>query len=417
MSFPPAGQPPALLAQTAGLTPFAQMIFQGADLTSAWSRLADRVTADPSDAGAMHDLAMLMQLTGRRQDGLALQAAALELSQVYCRAHGDGAGLRLLALVTPGDFMANTPLDFLLEGSDVTVTYLYLTAEAGLPSQIPDHDVAFLAIGESAANREVLQMLAPALAAWPRPLINGAADRIEALTRDGVVAMCATLPGVLAPAAVQIDAGQAFDIATGKTPLSRLLPGGRLPVIIRPLGSHAGQSLSKIDSLAELAAYLAQQPNCDFYLSQFIDYRDADGLYRKQRVAMIDGQPFISHMAVSEHWMVHYLNAQMNTRADRRAEEAAFMADFEDGFAQRHADAFAALHTAFGLDYFAIDCAELSDGRLLLFEADVAMIVHALDCPTLYPYKQAPMRKLFAGFQAHLAAVAGGQSGQAVRAA
>ena len=74
--------------------------------------------------------------------------------------------------------------------------------------------------------------------------------------------------------------------------------------------------------------------------------------------------------------------------------------------APRHAQAFAALHAALGLDYFAIDCAELPDGRLLLFEADVAMILHAMDSETLYPYKRAPMLRLFAAFQAHLAQLA-----------
>jgi hypothetical protein len=51
------------------------------------------------------------------------------------------------------------------------------------------------------------------------------------------------------------------------------------------------------------------------------------------------------------------------------------------------------------LDYFAIDCAELPDGRLLLFEADVAMIVHAMDSDRVFPYKKLAMAKLFSGFE------------------
>jgi hypothetical protein len=89
--------------------------------------------------------------------------------------------------------------------------------------------------------------------------------------------------------------------------------------------------------------------------------------------------------------------------AGKRAEEAAMMAGFETGFAARHADAFEALHAAFGLDYFAIDCAEDRDGALLLFEADTAMIVHAMDPPDLYPYKRPAMVRLFAAFQALIA--------------
>jgi hypothetical protein len=96
--------------------------------------------------------------------------------------------------------------------------------------------------------------------------------------------------------------------------------------------------------------------------------------------------------------MVHYLNAGMDRCADKRAEEALMMATFETGFASRHARAFEALNDAFQLDYFGIDCAETADGRLLLFEADVAMIVHDMDPVDLYPYKKPAMAKLFNGF-------------------
>jgi hypothetical protein len=104
---------------------------------------------------------------------------------------------------------------------------------------------------------------------------------------------------------------------------------------------------------------------------------------------------------------VHYLNAGMAADVAKRAEEAQMMATFDQGFAARHADAFTAIQTAFGLDYFAIDCAEDRQGRLLLFEADTAMIVHDMDPPALYPYKAPAMKKLFAAFQTMIADRAG----------
>lgn len=76
------------------------------------------------------------------------------------------------------------------------------------------------------------------------------------------------------------------------------------------------------------------------------------------------------------------------------------MRDFDSVFALRHAAAFEALHRHFGLDYFGIDCAEMPDGRLLLFEADVAMIVHDLDPSGTFPYKKPAMRRLFDAFAA-----------------
>lgn len=85
-----------------------------------------------------------------------------------------------------------------------------------------------------------------------------------------------------------------------------------------------------------------------------------------------------------------------------RAEEAAWMRDFDIDFALRHAYAFDALHRNTGLDYFVIDCAEMPDGRLLLFELHVAMILHAMDPVETFPYKRPAMQTLFRAFQAAL---------------
>ena len=78
------------------------------------------------------------------------------------------------------------------------------------------------------------------------------------------------------------------------------------------------------------------------------------------------------------------------------------MATFDDGFARRHAAAFRALHEPLGFDYYSIDCAETRDGRLLVFEADAAAIIHLMDPPDLFPYKQPQMRKVFGAFDAML---------------
>jgi hypothetical protein len=107
-------------------------------------------------------------------------------------------------------------------------------------------------------------------------------------------------------------------------------------------------------------------------------------------------------MAVADQWMIYYLNANMKESAAKRAEEAQFMAGFDDDFAQRHRAALTEIAQRIGLDYFGIDCAESADGKLLLFEADIAMIVHAMDDPAIFPYKVPQMRKVFDAFGAML---------------
>lgn len=97
--------------------------------------------------------------------------------------------------------------------------------------------------------------------------------------------------------------------------------------------------------------------------------------------------------------MIHYLNAGMSNSAQKRAEEAGFMADFDEGFARRHAETLKALADQVGLAYFGIDCAETLDGKLLAFEVDVGMVVHDMDPIDLYPYKKPQMQKVFSAFR------------------
>ena len=52
----------------------------------------------------------------------------------------------------------------------------------------------------------------------------------------------------------------------------------------------------------------------------------------------------------------------------------------------------------FGLEYMGIDCAETTDGRLLVFEGSISLVAHDMDPPSLYPYKSPQMQKLFASF-------------------
>jgi hypothetical protein len=299
--------------------------------------------------------------------------------------------------------MANTPLEFLLKGWNGRLDLLFIDAGSALLDPSSDHDLAILAIGESDENAPVLRALGAVLERWPRPVLNGAPANILALGREPAPRMLAGVPGLAAPATLRIGRAQLEALARGVTPFADLLPGAALPLIIRPVGSHAGLGLEKLDRMEDLAPYLASQSGDLFYLSPFVDYAGPDGRFRKLRVAMIEGRPFIAHMAVSDHWMVHYLNAGMDRNGAKRDEEAAMMGAFDEDFALRHAAAFKGLAQAIGLDYFAIDCAEDRQGRLLIFEADTAMIVHDMDPPELYPYKQTVMDKLFGAFQALLA--------------
>jgi hypothetical protein len=71
------------------MTGFARTIFAGGDLRPAFNALLQRAGVDP---GARLDLAAILQLTGQRDQGLALQADALRLQRRFRISLGDGQG-------------------------------------------------------------------------------------------------------------------------------------------------------------------------------------------------------------------------------------------------------------------------------------------------------------------------------------
>lgn len=388
---------PALI----GLAPLMRKAFAEEDLKPIAAELIDRATNNPHDAHAYMDLATVLLLSGHAETALSTQMLALQMQALYSIAAKRETTIRLLVLMTNGDLMANTPVEFLVEDSDIALTLLYVGEGIPAITELPEHDVLFVAIGEADDKRDLLLSLEAIVKDWPRPVLNYPA-RIAELGRDRACALMQSASTIEMPTAVRITRAQMQALADEQCSLETLIPATDFPIIARPLGSHAGNGLRKIVSVDAVADYLQAVPSEEFYIARFVDYRSSDGLFRKYRIMLIDGQAYISHMGISKHWMIHYLNAGMTDSAEKRAEEARFMADFDTDFAQRHAQAFAEIHQRTGLDYVGIDCGETADGKLLIFEVDSDMIVHAMDPVDMFPYKQAPMQKLFAAFRALL---------------
>ena len=381
-----------------GLSRLVRLAFEQRNLAPVWQDLLDRIADNPGDASALLDLSVMLHTSGKRDKAREIQSAALRLRQVFTCRHGTGQGLKVLAFVTAGDFMANTPLDFLLETSNMQLILVYVDAHTAVLPEIPDHDVAFVGIGESPSNAAVLENLQRLLVDWNGAIVNNAPDRITALTRDNVASIFSGETSILAPPTHRVARHKLLQLASEKIHVSVLLPKHDFPVILRPLGSHAGEGMEKIDTPLDIFNYLSRNGEDEFFLSPYINYAGLDRKFRKQRIAFINGKAFACHLGVSQNWMVHYLNAQMLDNAAHREEEARWMEHFDE-FAHKHCQAFAALSHIIGLDYFGIDCAEMPDGRLLLFEVDVAMIVHDMDPRDCFPYKEKAMRKVFQAFQ------------------
>ncbi len=379
-----------------GIGDLTTFVYRGATIENLRARIGP--WNDETQAAWLYDTGIAYQLAFRRSEGLDLQDVALSQTQLF-RIAGKQTGnprLRMLAIVAPADIGGNTPLDFITNELDVRLDLLYLLPGQPLPRCVPDHDIAFFAVGEP--DQPTLDRLCRLFAIWPRPVLNDP-EFLPAFARDTLARSLSGVPAICSPAAVAVSRDDLEAHLRTSRPVAGFdTPAGPYPCLIRPFTSHAGKGLSRLATPEDMAAYLRQTGETAFFLTAFEDYHGPDGQYRKSRVAFIDREPFLCHLAVSDHWMVHYLNAGMTDSAEKRQEEAQAMADFDHTFARRHADAFNALHDRIGLDYYSIDCAETQDGRLLVFEADSAAIIHLMDPPDMFPYKQPQMRRVFEAF-------------------
>ena len=300
----------------------------------------------------------------------------------------------VLRLAAPGDFQANIPLEMLLDGSTLLHTLWIVDPEAVIAdpgsafrSGVPAIDCVFIGIAQDLRHRVHLRA-ADALARWlGRPTINDGAG-IDRLSRDGTARLLGSVPHLRVPVPVMADR-QAL-----------LLDPPAYPFIVRPLASHAGRALRRLDRRQDVLAYLAEHADeREFFATPFIDFAGADGRYRKYRVVVVDGEPFPVHLAIHDDWAVWYYNAGMEHDAGKREEEARFLAGMPAVFGPKAMAALGEIARRVGLDYFGLDCALAGDGQLIVFEIETGMIVHDRDPPGLFAYKKQAVRRISSAFE------------------
>jgi len=398
-SFLPATPPVEISYSMATLT---KMAFEGQNMVPIQTKLFIEILHDPANVAALMSLAIIEQLKGNLNVGLDYQSSALSRHQLYSMPSKAETKLRILVLAAPIHMGGNTPIEFLLENSAIDMTTLYVLPDIPLPNPLPDHDLAFVAApGDSDHTREFLVDIEQKIKNWPRPVLNHPRF-IAQLERDVLCRKLDDITGLVAPETIPCDRLTLMKIAQGSVSLDQILPGGEWPVVVRPVGSHAGRNLEKLTGIEQIKPYLATCADVEFFLTRFIDYRSDDRWFRKYRIVFINGRAFACHMAISDQWKIWYKNAEMVESAAKRSEEEHFMVQFDADFGARHEKTFSALTARVGLDYFGIDCAETRDGELIVFEADNALIIHDMDPKDVFPYKSPQMQKVFAAFEGAL---------------
>ncbi len=274
---------------------------------------------------------------------------------------------RVGVLAAPG--AANTPTEFVLDRTALGVETLFVIAGYDYPAADlhARFDTVFNAISDPDAAPAALTVAAELGAAIGRPIINPP-GAILATTRDAMAARLAGLPGSVVPKTLRCDR---VKLCAGAAPPLRF------PLLIRPIGSHGGNALRRVEDARALAAAAAALPGAEVYLTEYHAFGSADGYWRKYRVVFVGAEAFPYHLSIGPDWLNHYFRTDTNRDAQRQAEETAFLRQPESTLGPLAWRALAALPDRVGLDYFGVDFALDSVGRLIVFECNAAMRVRA----------------------------------------
>lgn len=355
-----------------------------------WYRAALEV--DPGQIEVHMNLASIFEARGDCAAAKKHRDAVYGRKAVYVDHASDP---RMTVLVLWGAGLGNIPIEHLLPRKSVTrVVCVIEYARPEELARLPDYDLVFNAIGDPDVMDPVAEPMARFLRTCDKPLIN-AAQAVLRTARHRMPDLLGGLEHVVVPRTDRVESAALRETLNA-------LPQERFPVLLRPIGSHGGDHLDKLESQADVAGF-EPWPSPYYYLTDYVDYASGDGEFRKYRVLFVDRQPYAYHMAVASHWIVHHDTAGMQHEAWKRREEQAFLADPRQVLGDKAAAAVEAIGRALDLDYGGVDFSVLPDGKVLVFEANATMLAHPEEAGGVYDYKNPYVRKICDAFDAMLA--------------
>jgi len=193
--------------------------------------------------------------------------------------------------------------------------------------------------------------------------------KIARQTRDQLAKLLANINGIITPQTIRFSP-TSFE----QVNLEISVLNWNYPVIIRQCGDHNGRNMAKLEKAADAKklSYTFFQNEC--YLSQFIDYADNKGIFRKLRLVVVDGKIFLRHVLYKDDWKVSAAaRAFMKDNSWYYDYEKQLIESFDSEIKPRIIDAACNIQQAIELDYFGIDCALNEENKLLIFEINPNM--------------------------------------------
>lgn len=386
---------------------------------------------DPQDFHAYHNKAMALRQADRTQEALAAAQQALRLkpedsdTMMMCggfelalgnrpAAHAcfgmvaaRGVARQYSALSKPPAFRAsllfspvsgNTPYDDLIRDSNFESDLFVMLPEFQYDPRTIDAavDVVVNLVSEADLSRDIIASVVELADQFEKPVVNHP-SLILATDRQSIATRLAGMADIAMPGTVRLLPEE----------LRQHLAKGivSFPSIIRHAGTHGGDRMEKVENEAELLAFAAEAGDSPLYLTQYVDYASADGLFRKYRFIFVGDEILPYHLAIGDQWKVHHASTRMAEVEWMRQEEMDFLDNPASVFAPPAMAALDAIRREVGLDYFGIDCSLDAGGRVVVFEVNASMLVHLNN--TGFEYKNPHVHRIRAAFEAMLARKAG----------
>lgn len=228
-------------------------------------------------------------------------------------------------------------------------------------------DVIFNSLADPDLNASALLTAISVLAGVSRPIVNDPRHVIRT-RRDILAGMLRDIPGLAVPGTIRLAPGQVPSQLAAER-------GLKYPLLVRSAGSHTGVGLERVADAAALDAAVAEgRIAVPAYISEFIDCRGEDGLYRKMRLMICGDTVLMRHYLFDTDWQVHAAaQSFMETRPALLDFEREAAAQPLTVLPRQGAELLTQIRNRVGLDYFGIDCAPLPDGRLAIFEINAVM--------------------------------------------
>lgn len=216
-------------------------------------------------------------------------------------------------------------------------------------------------------HRQPLENLRRLLAGYRGKIVNRPQAVLQS-GRDKIAAALAGTPGLRVPRVARLAGGKPRMAVKA---IERL--GMAYPLIVRQAGTHTGNIVGLIESEEALLPAIARAG--DYFATEFVDYRSADGLFRKYRVFFFGDRTVFRHMIIFDEWSVHG-GSRMRFMVDRpelMEEEKRLFTLPGSPFEAEFQPIFREIRSRIPLDFFGLDFGIDGDGEAVLFEANATM--------------------------------------------